>query len=125
PSYLEHMMKLTGAKRAVSSWRFMEKVNHVDFGSVADQIVLLEDIRSNLTLKMKLKGLFHSFLSSAKVLKKLKLDQIDENANLVILFTSGTEAKPKGVPLSHKNVLSTIYNCFWNFHTECNAKTVI
>jgi long-chain-fatty-acid--[acyl-carrier-protein] ligase len=103
----------------------MEKINHVDFGSVADQIVLLEDIRKSLSLKDKLKGLIFSHLPPNKLLKKLKMDQIDENSTSVILFTSGTEAMPKGVPLSHKNILSTVRHCFWNFRASFNSQAVI
>ncbi len=114
PRYLEQMMTISGAKTVLSSWRFMEKINFVDFGSLSDQIDLLEDVKKRLTLKMKLKGVFLSLLSPAKILKKLQLNSLDENAPSVILFTSGSEAAPKGVPLSHKNILSTIYNCCWN-----------
>lgn len=104
--YLEEMMKLSGAKRIVSSWRFLDRLSNVQFGTCIDQFVLLEDVRAGLSLVMKLKGLWLSHRSVPCILKTMGLDQMDENHPCVILFTSGTEAVPKGVPLSHKNIIS-------------------
>ncbi len=104
--YLEGMMDLSGAKKIVTSARFLEKVAGVQFGKCLDKLVLLEKIRKKLTLSMKLKGLFLAKCSVPSVLRAMGLDKKDENDPCVILFTSGTEAAPKGVPLSHKNILS-------------------
>lgn len=104
--YLEQMMRISGSKRVLSSWRFLEKLSHVEFGSLIDDIELLEDIREQIRLKDKLRGLLLSFQSPRAILKKLGLDEKNENDPAVVLFTSGTEAAPKGVPLSHKNLLA-------------------
>lgn len=106
--YLEEMMKVSGAESVISSWRFIDKLSHVEFGDLTDKMLLLEDIRASLSLRMKLKGLYLSFCKAKTVLKSMKIDKTDENAPAVILFTSGTEASPKGVPLSHKNILSNL-----------------
>jgi long-chain-fatty-acid--[acyl-carrier-protein] ligase len=82
-------------------------LSHVEFGDLTDKMLLLEDIRQSLSLKMKLKGLFLSFLKAKTILKLTGLKNIDPNSPSVILFTSGTEASPKGVPLSHTNILSS------------------
>jgi long-chain-fatty-acid--[acyl-carrier-protein] ligase len=108
PRYLDEMMNLSGATIAISSWRFLERLAHVEFGSLIDKIVLLEDIRKKISLGSKLKGAFLSLTSPSFILRCMKLRKIDENAPCVILFTSGTEASPKGVPLSHKNILSNL-----------------
>ena len=108
PRYLDEMASLAKIGPVVSSWRFLERLSHVEFGSLIDKMLLLEDVRKNLSLKSKLRGAFLSFWSAKPLLAALKLNRLDENANAVILFTSGTEASPKGVPLSHKNILSNL-----------------
>ncbi len=108
PRYLEEMMKTSGAKIALSSWRFLERLSHVDFGGLVDQFVLLEDVRENLTLRQKLGGALLALRGANAILEKMGLNDIDEESHAVVLFTSGTEAVPKGVPLSHKNILSNL-----------------
>ena len=121
--YLEEMMRSSGAKSVISSWRFLDKLAHVEFGDLTDQMLLLEDIRASLSWKMKLKGVFLTFLSVKSVIRSLGLQNMDPNTPAVILFTSGTESVPKGVPLSHANILSDLQSSFQSL--DLNAKDVL
>ena len=66
------------------------------------EIIYLEDVRENLGLGDKVAGALGPFLPS---FFKANPDHRDTG---VILFTSGTEGDPKGVVLSHENVMANV-----------------
>jgi long-chain acyl-CoA synthetase len=43
-------------------------------------------------------------------IKKLK-DKVEENDLMALLYTSGTTGQPKGVMISHKNMMANVYVC--------------
>ena len=104
--YLNRMMQATGSKVVISSWKFLERLSCVEFGEWTDKFQLLEDIKKSLTPAEKLRGVFLSMKSAYGTLRSLGLYDKKEEQIAAILFTSGSEAFPKGVPLSHKNILS-------------------
>lgn len=106
PRYLNHMMQVTRCEFVISSWKFLEKLSNIEFGHLTTKIHYLEDIKKRISRKDWFSSLLMSLNSAKRILKSLGLNKICEDDNCVILFTSGTESNPKGVPLSHKNILS-------------------
>ena len=68
------------------------------------ELVYLEDIRTKIGVMDKLKGLWQA----RKPAEYANQDDLTSEHTGAILFTSGSEGTPKGVVLSHKNLLA---NC--------------
>jgi acyl-[acyl-carrier-protein]-phospholipid O-acyltransferase/long-chain-fatty-acid--[acyl-carrier-protein] ligase len=84
----------------VTSRTFVEKGKLTNLVATLEQtikIVYLEDVRAGVTLSDKIRGL----LNAEKPLVERKPDDW-----AAILFTSGSEGVPKGVVLSHRNMLA-------------------
>ena len=102
---------LKSASKAAEVKRIITAHKFVELGSLqpliaeleADhEIVYLEDVRENLSLGDKMAGALGPFFPGAfKSVRGAKKPG-------VILFTSGTEGDPKGVVLSHANVMSNV-----------------
>ncbi len=121
--------KTAQVKIVVTSRRFVEISKLTD---IVDQIaqyatiVYLEDIKKQISFTDK----FSVLLTSPERLHKKQ--QVDPAAPAVVLFTSGSEGEPKGVVLSHMNLMSNIiqlsarvdfnrqdivFNCLPMFHS--------
>jgi acyl-[acyl-carrier-protein]-phospholipid O-acyltransferase / long-chain-fatty-acid--[acyl-carrier-protein] ligase len=98
--------RATGAKTVVSSRTFVEKGR---LGGVVERlsgdlrVIWLEDLRDAIGLRAKLRA-----KRDAWTARKLPGASASPDAASVVLFTSGSEGSPKGVALSHRNVLT---NC--------------
>lgn len=91
-----------GIKTVLTSRAFVEKANLGELvGQLAttNQVVFLEDLAKTISLLDKLNGLYRYF--------RRQPGAATADSRL-ILFTSGTEGRPKGVLLSHQAILANI-----------------
>lgn len=106
PRHLKAVVELSNIEVVLTSWSFIERLHNVDLTGIEDKLIMLEDERPKFTLGMKIKAFIQSKLPTQTILKMLPASKLTPDSIAVLLFTSGTESLPKGVPLTHKNVLS-------------------
>lgn len=98
--------ELAGLKHIITSRTFLERARlNVDaFGKAGINVIYLEDTRVGISVSRKLLTLLRHILHLPAPGSQL----CSARSTAVIVFTSGSEGVPKGVELTHQNLLANI-----------------
>ncbi len=104
-----HACNMATVKTVLTSRAFIEKgkLEHIAASLEAKyKVIYLEDIKPTVTIFDKIRAAGCALLARANLTAVIK--RTDADAPAVVLFTSGSEGVPKGVALSHANLLANI-----------------
>jgi acyl-[acyl-carrier-protein]-phospholipid O-acyltransferase/long-chain-fatty-acid--[acyl-carrier-protein] ligase len=107
PSSLLACAKLAGLKHLITSKAFIERIK-LDLGPLKDagiEMLFLEEVRARIT---RIQSILAFVRQSLRPRLSALNNQLSTNDPAVVLFTSGSEGEPKGVELTHRNLLANI-----------------
>ena len=107
-----------------TSSRFVERLKQrgIDAEAILSEVQLLklEDLGAGLTQARRFWMLLQAVLLPRRVLRLLYCKRVPLESPAAILFSSGSEGEPKGVVLSHRNIMGNIKQISDVLNTEDN-----
>ncbi|RRJ95013.1 AMP-dependent synthetase [Opitutaceae bacterium TAV4] len=99
--------QLAGIRQIITSRRFLEKAR-LDLAPLTDAgiaLLHLEDLRPRIRPAARLAAVLRNRLACGR---RLRRAPVTVQTTAAILFTSGSEGVPKGVELTHRNLLANL-----------------
>jgi len=109
---LGHAIKLAGIRQVITSKQFMTKLKAKGFdleeALKGVELLYLEEIKTTISKVSQLAMFFQAKFLPASFLSRCYVKNVPTNDTAAILYSSGSEGTPKGIELSHQNILGNI-----------------
>ena len=119
---LHHALKIASIRTIITSRQFVSKLKAkgFDISSILKEVevIYLEDERHKMKTSQKLLTLMMVKFFPLALLDFLFIKNKKPNDTAAILFSSGSEGKPKGIELSHKNLIGNIKQSVTVLHPQ-------
>jgi len=102
PAIMNSCIQLANLKTVITSVKFVENAKIDIRGLEKTKFIFIEDVKKEIGVVLK----FITFIRRNFFFRMIPKIKADDSA--VVLFTSGSESLPKGVVLTHRNILSNI-----------------
>lgn len=108
PAVMLECCRLAGLRHIITSRLFLQKakIDPTPLTEAGIELIYLDEVRERISAGRRRAAFLRSFVFRHDVLAERRARTTDETA--VILFTSGSEGLPKGVELTHRNLLANL-----------------
>ncbi len=104
PRNIRHGLDLTGVRTILTAQQLLDRLasQGVELSDLGEAFLPLEQLRERIGLGQKIRAALRARLGVGG------LRDVQPQKIAAVLFTSGSEARPKAVPLTHENILSNM-----------------
>ncbi|MEJ2436654.1 MAG: acyl-[ACP]--phospholipid O-acyltransferase [Sulfurovaceae bacterium] len=95
----------------ITSEQFTKKLSQKGFNFsdiLNKQTIMIEELNKDFTKPQKLASLLKAYLMPVWMIEMFYFEKVSIDDIATILFSSGSEGSPKGIVLTHKNILANI-----------------
>lgn len=107
PDAVAYAIKEAELDRFITAQAFIDKLPKFPWPP-EEQLVFVEKTLAKFKGKIKLWYIFGKLFSASRLAKMLSISKSGDHEEAMLLFTSGSSGDPKGVVLSHRNLLANV-----------------
>jgi long-chain-fatty-acid--[acyl-carrier-protein] ligase len=103
--HLQDVARIAELSTIITSYEFIETLPFKLGAELEEKFLFIEEMKDQLSFRKRLAAIRLGRHSRSYFKKRFGLSSLSKNDPAIIFFTSGSEKDPKGVPLSHENLL--------------------